>query len=65
MKCANPDCPRGIGLVAYQRSWFTKRRYCSRSWRDAFLADRPRPQPERVATTYFEWLFYDRLRIQS
>jgi hypothetical protein len=57
MKCSNPDCTRGIGLVAYQRGWFTKRRYCSRSCRDA-LADRPRqPQPERIATTYLEWLF--------
>jgi len=26
MKCSNPDCNRGIGLVAYQRGWFSKRR---------------------------------------
>jgi hypothetical protein len=58
MKCSNPDCIRGIGLVAHQRGWFTKRRYCSRSCRDAFVADRPRrPRQERIATTYFEWLF--------
>jgi hypothetical protein len=59
MKCSNPDCIRGIGLVAHQRGWFTKRRYCSRSCRDAFVADRPRqPRQERIATTYFEWLFF-------
>ena len=55
MKCSNPDCSRGIGLVAYQRGWLTKRRYCSRNCRDAFVADRPRQlQPEPIATTYFE-----------
>jgi hypothetical protein len=64
MKCANPDCTRGIGLVAYQRGLFTKRRYCSRNCRDAFVADRPRER-ERAATTYFEWLFYDQLKIQG
>jgi hypothetical protein len=58
MKCSNPDCSRGIGLVAYQRGWLTKRRYCSRNCRDAFVADRPRQlQPEPIATTYFERLF--------
>jgi hypothetical protein len=58
MKCSNPDCARGIGLVAYRRGWFSKRRYCSRSCRDAFVADRPRQsQPEQIAATYFEWLF--------
>ena len=39
MKCSNPDCNRGIGLVAYQRGWFSKRRYCSQRCRDAFVAD--------------------------
>src|SRR5215470_17300235 len=24
MKCAKPDCIRGIGLVSYQRGWFSK-----------------------------------------
>jgi hypothetical protein len=58
MKCANPDCNRGIGLVSHQRGWFDKRRYCSRQCRDAFVAERPkRLQQERSATTYFEWLF--------
>ena len=41
MKCSNPDCNRGIGLVAYQRGWFSKRRYCSKHCRDAFVADAP------------------------
>jgi hypothetical protein len=58
MKCANPDCTRGIGLVAYQRGWFSKQRYCSRNCRNAFVAERPRQsQSKRIATTYFEWLF--------
>jgi len=38
MKCANPDCNRGIGLVAYRRGWLNKRRYCSKHCRDAFVA---------------------------
>ena len=41
MKCSNPDCSRGIGLVAYRRGWFSKRRYCSQHCRDAFVADSP------------------------
>ena len=39
MKCSNPGCNRGIGLVAYQRGWFSKRRYCSQRCRDAVVAD--------------------------
>jgi hypothetical protein len=57
MKCSNRDCNRGIGLVAYRRGWFSKRRYCSKHCRDAFVADAPKLQQERSATTYFEWLF--------
>ena len=57
MKCSNPDCNRGIGLVAYRRGWFSKRRYCSRHCRDALVADAPKPQQKRSTTTYFEWLF--------
>ena len=41
MKCSNPDCDRGIGLVAYQRDWFSKQRYCSKHCRDAFAVDAP------------------------
>jgi hypothetical protein len=55
MKCSNPECNRGIGLVAYRRGWFSKRRYCSKSCRDAFVADAP--QQVRSVPTYFEWLF--------
>jgi hypothetical protein len=57
MKCSNPVCNRGIGLVAYRRSWFSKRHYCSKRCRDACLADALKTQPKRGATTYFEWLF--------
>jgi hypothetical protein len=57
MKCSNPDCNRGIGLVAYRRGWFSKRRYCSRHCRDALVALAPKPQQKRSTTTYFEWLF--------
>jgi len=40
MKCSNANCDRGIGLVTYQRSWFSKGRYCSqRCCRDAVMAD--------------------------
>jgi hypothetical protein len=57
MKCSNPNCSRGIGLVAHRRGWFGKRLYCSRRCRDAFVAQRrKRSQQERTATTYFEWL---------
>jgi len=55
MKCSNPNCNRGIGLVAYRRGWFNKRRYCSKQCRDAFVAYAPKLQQE--PTTYFEWLF--------
>ena len=39
MKCSNPDCCRGIGLVAYRSSWFGKRPFCSQHCRNAFVAD--------------------------
>ncbi|HEX3502676.1 MAG TPA: hypothetical protein VHU22_04710 [Xanthobacteraceae bacterium] len=58
MKCSNPNCSRGIGLVAYRRGLFGKQRYCSKQCRDTFVAARPKhPQQDRNATTYFEWLF--------
>ena len=41
MKCSNRDCNRGIGLVAYRRDWFSRRRYCSKHCRDAFVVDAP------------------------
>jgi hypothetical protein len=54
MKCSNPDCTRGIGLVAYQRGWFSKRRYCSKHCRDALLADSRKVQQRRSVMAYFE-----------
>jgi hypothetical protein len=58
MKCSSPYCNRGIGLIAHRRGWFSKRRYCSRNCRDAFVADLPKWSPhEQSASTYFEWLF--------
>jgi hypothetical protein len=59
MKCSNPYCNRGPGLVAYRRGWFNKRRYCSRNCRDVFVRDLAKPshQEQRSAATYFEWLF--------
>jgi hypothetical protein len=57
MKCSNPDCNRGIGLVVYRRGWFSKRRYCSKHCRDAFVDNAPKLQQKRNVTTYFEWLF--------
>jgi hypothetical protein len=59
MKCSNPDCNRGIGLVSHRRGWFSKRRYCSKHCRDAVVADAPRPQQKRSTTSYFEWLFLE------
>jgi hypothetical protein len=58
MKCSNPHCGRGIGLVAHRRGWFSNRRYCSRKCRHAFVTDPPkRLHQGQSASTYFEWLF--------
>ena len=58
MKCSNPHCGRGIGLVTHRRWWFSKQRYCSRKCRHTFVADLPkRPCQEQSGSTYFEWLF--------
>src|SRR5713101_6330848 len=59
MKCSNPNCNRGIGLVAYRRGWFSKRRYCSKNCRDAVVViDRAgQSRLEQNPTTYFDWLF--------
>lgn len=49
MRCSNAGCNRGIGLVAYQRSWFSKGRYCSqRCCRDAVMADAANAQQKPV-----------------
>jgi hypothetical protein len=57
MKCSNPDCNRGIGLVSYRRSWFGKRPYCSKRCRDALVVHEPKLEQRSNDTTYFEWLF--------
>jgi len=58
MRCSNPYCNRGIGLLAHRRGWFSRRRYCSRNCRYAFAAVQPkRSYQEQSASTYFEWLF--------
>jgi hypothetical protein len=58
MKCSNPNCYHGIGLVSYQRHWFDKQRFCSKKCRDGFSVARPRPsQQERLVGSYFNWLF--------
>jgi hypothetical protein len=57
MKCANPNCNRGIGLVCHQRHSFDKRRFCSKKCRDEFVDEKPkRLQQELLSTSYFEWL---------
>jgi hypothetical protein len=58
MKCSNPNCSHGIGLVSHKRHWFDKRRFCTKKCRDDFAAARPRPiQREYLADSYFNWLF--------
>jgi hypothetical protein len=58
MKCSNPHCNRGIGLIAHRR-WFSKQRYCSKSCRNAFMPDLPNRsnQGGTPSTTHFKWLF--------
>jgi hypothetical protein len=57
MKCSNPECNRGIGLVSHQRGWFGKQCYCSRRCRDAFRVEQPKLSArERIPGSYLEWL---------
>lgn len=56
MKCAHPNCNRGIGLMFYRRP-FGKARFCSKQCRDSYVAGVIKPARQRAATTYFEWLF--------
>ena len=57
MKCSNPQCNHGIGLVSYRRP-FAKRRYCSKKCRDCYVIEPAEPAvPERTAATYVEWPF--------
>jgi hypothetical protein len=63
MKCSNPDCNRGIGLIHYRRGRFTRRHYCSKNCCDAFTAAPPKQsQRERSPESYFEWLFVQPVR---
>lgn len=58
MRCSNPDCNRSIGLLTYRRSWFGRRRYCSKQCRDTVVIERLLRSPqEQGARTYFDWLF--------
>lgn len=58
MKCSNPNCNHGIGLVSYRRGWINTGRYCSKSCRDTLAATPTQPRhAERRASSYFEWLF--------
>ena len=58
MKCSNPNCNHGIGLVSYRRGLFGKGRYCSKRCRDPFVVGAEQPKRrQRNAPSYFEWLF--------
>ncbi len=57
MKCANPNCNRGIGLITYRRFWSSKRRYCSRQCCNSSVVPAKRLRQEQGAMTYLEWLF--------
>jgi hypothetical protein len=62
MKCANPNCNRGIGLITYRHGWFGTYRYCSEQCRDVFVTEPPKQsQRGRRAATYFERLFLQTL----
>ena len=52
MKCSNPQCNHGIGLVSYRRA-LAKSRYCSRKCRDSYLTEWAKP----AAATCVEWPF--------
>ena len=48
MKCSNPACNRGIGLISYRRGWLSSDgRYCSKLCRNALVADSPNQQRKR------------------
>jgi hypothetical protein len=58
MRCSNPVCNRGVGLVSHQRGWFGKQRYCSRRCRDAFKFEQPKPfSQDRSPRSCCKWLF--------
>ena len=49
MNCSNPNCNRGIGLIAYRRGWFSKRRYCSKHCRDTLVVDAVPQQHQKMS----------------
>ena len=51
MKCSNPVCNRGIGLVSYRHGWlFSDGLYCSKHCRNALVADSPNLQQKRKSS---------------
>jgi hypothetical protein len=58
MKCSNPDCSRGIGLVSHRRAWFDEQRYCSKRCCEAVTSElaQRRSSHQRRTTSYFDWL---------
>ncbi len=63
MKCSNPDCNQGIGLISHRRGWLGKRRYCSRKCRDTVVLPQ-QVQQQRRAATFFEWLMLEPIEPQ-
>ncbi len=55
MKCANPQCNHGIGLISYRRA-FAKRRYCSKTCRDSTMVEWAKPAVPEPAATHVEVL---------
>lgn len=56
MKCSNPQCNHGIGLISYRRA-FAKKRYCSKKCRDSYVIEWAKPAVPPPAATYVEWPF--------
>src|SRR5262245_19940128 len=51
MKCSNPVCTRGIGLVSYRRGWlFSDGLYCSKCCRNALVADSSNLEQKRKSS---------------
>ena len=59
MKCSNPDCNRGIGLVSHRRGWFDRQRYCSKRCCEAVSSQavERRSSHQRCNMSYVDWLF--------
>jgi hypothetical protein len=59
MRCSNPDCNRGIGLLSYRRAWFDEQRYCSKRCCEAVTSQlaKRRSSRQRRTMSYVDWLF--------